>query len=239
MRGVHGDHHEQQRQVQQRVVEGDRRPGARAVIAPQHHGHAQERQAEYEGSHEVYDARPRGPFDFREAPLPRFDLLDPDRYPRFTVQSQRGCPYACEFCAASMRLSPTFRTKPVHKVLHEIRTLKQLYRRPFIEFADDNTFADKRHGKALMRGLAREGVRWFTETDVSVADDEELLKLMRDAGYGKIINMSSTLARTTIPTRSVYAAIKAAISHLTESLDVEWGPEGIRVNALAPAAGRG
>ncbi len=140
----------------------------------------------------VYDARARGPFDFREAPLPRFDLLNPDRYPRFTVQSQRGCPYACEFCAASMRLSPKFRTKPVHKVLHEIRTLKELYHRPFIEFADDNTFADKKHGKALMRGLAGEGVRWFTETDVSVADDEELLAMMRDAGcYQVLVGLES------------------------------------------------
>jgi radical SAM superfamily enzyme YgiQ (UPF0313 family) len=140
----------------------------------------------------VYDARARGPFDFRQAPTPRFDLLNPDRYPRFTVQSQRGCPYACEFCAASMRLSPKFRTKPVEKVLHEIRTLKELYRRPFIEFADDNTFADKRHGRALMRGLAGEGIRWFTETDVSVADDEDLLKMMRDAGcYQVLIGLES------------------------------------------------
>ncbi|NIP97237.1 MAG: B12-binding domain-containing radical SAM protein [Akkermansiaceae bacterium] len=140
----------------------------------------------------VYDARARGPFDFREAPLPRFDLLDPDRYPRFTVQSQRGCPYACEFCAASMRLSPKFRTKPVDKVLREIRTLKELYRRPFIEFADDNTFADKNHGRALMRGLAGEGIRWFTETDVSVADDKELLAMMRDAGcYQVLIGLES------------------------------------------------
>ncbi|MFP6876935.1 MAG: radical SAM protein [Roseibacillus sp.] len=140
----------------------------------------------------VYDARARGPFDFRQAPAPRFDLLNPDRYPRFTVQSQRGCPYACEFCAASMRLSPKFRTKPVEKVLHEIRSLKELYRRPFIEFADDNTFADKRHGRALMRGLAGEGIRWFTETDVSVADDEDLLKMMRDAGcYQVLIGLES------------------------------------------------
>ena len=103
----------------------------------------------------VYDARSRGPFDFSEAPMPRFELLSPERYPRFTVQTQRGCPYACEFCAASMRLSPVFRTKPVSKVLAEVRRLKELFGRPFIEFADDNTFADKRHGRALMKGLER------------------------------------------------------------------------------------
>jgi radical SAM superfamily enzyme YgiQ (UPF0313 family) len=135
----------------------------------------------------VYDARSRGPFDFRHAPMPRFELLSPDRYPRFTVQTQRGCPYACEFCAASMRLSPVFRNKPVDKVIAEIRRLKELFRRPFVEFADDNTFADKRHGRALMKAMAGEGIRWFTETDVSVADDEDLLKMMRDAGCQQVL----------------------------------------------------
>ena len=135
----------------------------------------------------IYDARPRKPFDFREAPVPRFDLLQPDRYPRFTVQTQRGCPYACEFCAASMRLSPSFRTKPVEKIIAELHRLRELFNRPFIEFADDNTFADKRHGRVLMKAMAKENFRWFTETDVSVADDEDLLRMMRDAGCHQVL----------------------------------------------------
>lgn len=135
----------------------------------------------------IYDARGRNPFDFRQAPMPRFDLLQPDRYPRFTVQTQRGCPYACEFCAASMRLSPTFRTKPVEKIIAELHLLRDLFNRPFIEFADDNTFADKRHGRALMKAMANENLRWFTETDVSVADDEDLLRMMRDAGCHQVL----------------------------------------------------
>ena len=135
----------------------------------------------------TYDARERGPFDLSKSPMPRFDLLTRDRYPRFTVQTQRGCPYACEFCAASMRLAPGFRVKPVASVVAEIRRLKELFGDPFIEFADDNTFADKRHGRELMRAIAGEGIRWFTETDVSVAEDEELLALMRDAGCRQIL----------------------------------------------------
>lgn len=135
----------------------------------------------------TYNAKEIGSFDFSESPIPRFELLNPDRYPRFTVQSQRGCPLSCEFCAASMRLSPKFRVKPVERVIAEIRLLKELYQRPFIEFADDNTFADKRHGKALMKALAKEQVRWFTETDLSVADDEDLIKMMRDAGCQQIL----------------------------------------------------
>jgi len=134
-----------------------------------------------------YNAKELAPFNFANSPMPRFDLLKPDRYPRFTVQTQRGCPLSCEFCAASMRLSPIFRTKPIEHVIAEVRFLKELYQRPFIEFADDNTFADKRRGKALMKALAKEQVRWFTETDVSVADDEDLIKMMRDAGCQQIL----------------------------------------------------
>ncbi|MDX1680757.1 MAG: radical SAM protein [Akkermansiaceae bacterium] len=135
----------------------------------------------------VYDARERGPFDLSQSPMPRFDLLQPDRYPRFTVQTQRGCPFACEFCAASMRLSPAFRTKPVKRVMAELDRLQELFNRPFIEFADDNTFADKRHGKALVKELAKRDLRWFTETDVSVADDDELLSMMRDSGCHQVL----------------------------------------------------
>lgn len=58
--------------------------------------------------------------------------------------------------------------------------------------------------------------------------------IMRDQNYGKIINLSSTFSRSTLTTRSIYAGVKAGVSHLTESLAVEWAPHGIRVNALAP-----
>ncbi len=133
-----------------------------------------------------YDARGRD-FDFRHSPMPRFDLLDPTRYNRLTVQTQRGCPYHCDFCAASIRLNPRFKTKPVDRVLAEIRRIKEIWPHPFIEFADDNTFADKAHGRALARALIPEGLRWFTETDISVARDAELLALLKDSGCAQIL----------------------------------------------------
>lgn len=60
--------------------------------------------------------------------------------------------------------------------------------------------------------------------------------LMREHGYGKIINLSSTFGKSIVPGRSVYGGIKAGIDHLTEALAMEWAPHGIRVNALAPTA---
>ena len=134
----------------------------------------------------LYDSRTR-PFDLSQAPMPRIELLDISRYNRLTVQTQRGCPFRCDFCAASIRISPTYKLKPVAKVIAEIQRIKQLWPRPFIEFADDNSFVNKKHSKNLMRALACEGVRWFTETDVSVADDDELLGLMRDSGCEQVL----------------------------------------------------
>ncbi len=126
-------------------------------------------------------------FDLADSPMPRFDLLDIDRYNRLTVQTQRGCPWRCEFCAASMRLTPLYKTKPVERVLAEVRAIKQLWPHPFIEFADDNSFVSRRHSKELLRALIPERVHWFSESDISIADDPELLELMRESGCRELL----------------------------------------------------
>jgi radical SAM superfamily enzyme YgiQ (UPF0313 family) len=135
----------------------------------------------------VYVQEPRGGFDMREAPMPRFDLLEPGKYNRLTVQTSRGCPHKCEFCASSILLTSRYKLKPIEKVLAEIREIKKIWPKPFIEFADDNSFVHRGHYKALLRQLAGEQVRWFTETDINVAQDDELLALMRDAGCQQIL----------------------------------------------------
>jgi NAD(P)-dependent dehydrogenase (short-subunit alcohol dehydrogenase family) len=53
-------------------------------------------------------------------------------------------------------------------------------------------------------------------------------------GYGRIVNLSSQAGFVALPTESVYCLTKAAVSHLTRCLAVEWGPHGINVNAVAP-----
>ncbi len=133
-------------------------------------------------------SRIAGPgFDLANAPMPRFDLLDPDKYNRITVQTSRGCPHRCEFCASSILLTPRYKVKPAEKVIAEIHAIKKIWPRPFIEFADDNSFVHRAHYKRLLRELAKENLRWFTEADVRVAEDDELLGLMRDAGCQQIL----------------------------------------------------
>lgn len=134
-----------------------------------------------------YRCTPSGQFDLANAPMPRFDLLNPDKYNRLTIQTSRGCPHRCEFCASSILLTPRYKVKPVAKVIAEIREIKKIWPRPFIEFADDNSFVHREHYKHLLRELAKENVRWFTEADVRVAEDDELLGLMRDSGCQQVL----------------------------------------------------
>lgn len=131
--------------------------------------------------------RPTRPWNLADSPMPRFELLDPRKYNRITIQTTRGCPWKCDFCASSILITPKYQTKPIAKVVEEIRRIRSIWPRPFIEFADDNTFVDKSHSKELMRALIPEGIRFFTETDLSFADDPELIELAHDAGCKQVL----------------------------------------------------
>ncbi len=126
-------------------------------------------------------------FDLADAPMPAFELLDPARYNRITVQTSRGCPHRCEFCASSVVLTSRYKQKPAEKVLAEIDKIQSIWERPFLEFADDNTFVDRNYWKKLLTQLEGRQLRWFTETDLSVSHDSELLDLMRRSGCAQVL----------------------------------------------------
>jgi radical SAM superfamily enzyme YgiQ (UPF0313 family) len=134
-----------------------------------------------------YEGLRAGVFDDANYARPRFDLLRGRPYNRVTVQTSRGCPLDCEFCAASLRITSGFQQKPVAKAIDEIRRAKEVTERPFFELADDNTFVNKRWGKEFLREVASLGIRWFTETDVSIADDDELLDLLAASGCRQVL----------------------------------------------------
>ena len=79
-------------------------------------------------------------------------------------------------------MTQRYRHKPVPRVIEEIREIKRRWPRPFIELADDNTFSDSHYGRALAEAIASEDIPWFAETDISVAQDEELLRLIAKSG---------------------------------------------------------
>jgi radical SAM superfamily enzyme YgiQ (UPF0313 family) len=126
----------------------------------------------------VWNSTDFPPVNERELPTPRYDLLAKEKYSRFPVQTTRGCPWRCDFCASNVMLNQPYRKRPVAHVIRDIERIRELHPHPFIEFADDNTFVDHSWGKELCCALMPLGVKWFTETDISVADDPELLELM-------------------------------------------------------------
>lgn len=134
----------------------------------------------------LYDAFTAPPFRLNQSRVPRYDLLDVSRYNRLTLQTARGCPLDCAFCAAS-RLISTFKLKPQLALRRELDEIFRLWPKPFLELADDNTFANKRHARMVAELLGEYGAPWFTETDLSVVDDKELLRLLAQANCAQLL----------------------------------------------------
>jgi radical SAM superfamily enzyme YgiQ (UPF0313 family) len=134
----------------------------------------------------IYDAR-KLEFSLADSPMPAYELLEIDKYNRITVQTSRGCPHNCEFCAGSNLICSRYKQKPVEKVLAEVDRICEIWPHPFLEFADDNSFVNKAYWKQLLPELKKRQVKWFTETDLSVAEDAELLKLMRASGCAQVL----------------------------------------------------
>ncbi|WP_051107212.1 B12-binding domain-containing radical SAM protein [Niabella aurantiaca] len=70
-------------------------------------------------------------FHFQDARVPRYELLDISKYNRLTIQTTRGCPLHCSFCAASRTIS-TYKKKPIVQVQKELDAIFSIWDRPFI-----------------------------------------------------------------------------------------------------------
>lgn len=80
---------------------------------------------------------------------------------------------------------------------------------------------------------------WDRVIDVNLSSAFFVQQLMarlwlQDGTPGRIVNVSSQAGTVAIEERAAYGASKAALSHLTRVLALEWAPHGIRVNAVAP-----
>ena len=111
--------------------------------------------------------------------IPRRDLLKSKHYlPIDGIQTARGCPFACDFCAVTTVFGHKYRHRPIADVLAEVETLKRRY----LFFYDDNIVGNPRRSKELFRALIPYKKRWIGQASTTVIKDPELLELMAKSG---------------------------------------------------------
>ena len=135
----------------------------------------------------IYREENPGHYPISDSPIPRFDLLKGYPYPIITLQTTRGCPRKCSFCAASRVFGVQYRRKENSRILAELKMLSQMYPGILILFADDNMLVMRRESKELLRQMIELDLRWLAQTDISIAADDELLALMVQAGCQWIV----------------------------------------------------
>jgi radical SAM superfamily enzyme YgiQ (UPF0313 family) len=110
---------------------------------------------------------------------PRGDLINPKSYRiSNTVETSRGCPYHCSFCAVSVFFGNTYRFRPIKDVVNEVKSLKGKY----LFFVDDNIVGNRQRAKELFKALTPCKQKWLSQAPTTFANDEELIKLAARAG---------------------------------------------------------
>ncbi|MEN9230299.1 MAG: B12-binding domain-containing radical SAM protein [Thermostichus sp. DG02_5_bins_236] len=130
--------------------------------------------------------------DVTQTPIPRYDLLQLSAYDSMSVQFSRGCPFQCEFCDIIVLYGRKPRTKNPAQLLAELQTLYDLGWNRSVFVVDDNFIGNQRQVKRLLRQL----IPWMqergypfsfiTEASVNLAEDEELMELMVEAGFDSV-----------------------------------------------------
>lgn len=111
--------------------------------------------------------------------IPKREMFTEDSYHcRNTVQTTRGCPHACTFCAVTRFFGRTYRFRPVQEIINEVKGLAG----QVVAFVDDNIVGNPNFAKKLFQALIPLKIKWFSQGSVSMASDAELLKLARDSG---------------------------------------------------------
>lgn len=125
-------------------------------------------------------------------PLPDLDLINLKHYSSMGIQYSRGCPFNCEFCDIIEIYGRKPRTKSPAQMVAELEQLYERKWRGSISIVDDNFIGNKKKVKELLPVVTewnREHGRPFTfstEASVNLADDAELLRMMREAGFIRV-----------------------------------------------------
>lgn len=133
-----------------------------------------------------------GRADMTRLPPPDLRLARWRRYSSMPVQYSRGCPYSCEFCDVIELFGRTPRVKTAEQILEELDRLYDMGWRGSVFIVDDNFVGNKAAIKALLPRIAgwmrrrRNPFSLFTQASINLAEDDELLSLMRAARFNKV-----------------------------------------------------
>jgi radical SAM superfamily enzyme YgiQ (UPF0313 family) len=122
-------------------------------------------------------------------PVPRFDLLQLNRYTSMPVQFSRGCPFQCEFCDIITIYGRKPRTKSPAQLIVELDRLRALGWHNEVFIVDDNFIGNSREALALANELAawqelhQHPFSFYTEASIDLADRPELLAAMVKANF--------------------------------------------------------
>ncbi|MCF8242652.1 MAG: DUF4070 domain-containing protein [Melioribacteraceae bacterium] len=131
--------------------------------------------------------------DIHQTPPPKWELLEMNKYASMSIQYSRGCPYDCDFCSITMLNGRKPRTKTKEQFINELNILYNLGWRGGLSVVDDNFIGNKVQLKkellpALIEWTRRKDdpFKFITEVSINLADDDELIKLMVEAGMNNI-----------------------------------------------------
>jgi radical SAM superfamily enzyme YgiQ (UPF0313 family) len=136
-------------------------------------------------------------FDLSAAQPPRWGIIDKGLYsPVDFIETTRGCPINCNFCSVTQFYGAKYRTKPVNLVEQMVAKVKPVDKvlalKNLIFFVDDNIIANRKHCMELLTMLKTYPIQWLGQASISVAKDEEMLKLMSETRcLGLLIGMES------------------------------------------------
>ena len=127
--------------------------------------------------------------DMQNAVIPRYDLVRSRDYIMIGLQFSRGCPFNCEFCDVIELFGRTPRYKKNEQIIRELQAIYDIGHRGHVDFVDDNFIGNKKKVKKLLEDViawskARNYPFYYTtEASINLAEDEELLQLMKDADF--------------------------------------------------------
>jgi len=131
--------------------------------------------------------------DIRKTPIPLWKLADLNKYATMCIQYSRGCPFNCDFCDVTLLFGHKMRIKTKDQILAELESLYLRGWRGGVFIVDDNFIGSKRELKgevlpAIINWMEKRKhpFSFTTQASINLSDDEELIQLMVQAGFGSV-----------------------------------------------------